>query len=277
MPGESRYVNVDGINTHYRVAGEGPPLLLLHGLGASFVTWRDNIGPLSRAFRVYAVDLPGHGDSDKPDMDYSPETVVRYTVRLVQALKLDRPAIIGNSVGGTLGLLVALQHPGLVSRLIVVGSPGFGKEVSLYVRLAALPVLGDVLESSRVGGTRYMLYNVFYDRSFVTPGLLNELYRSRQMPGAKEAVVRTLRHSVTPMGVRRRYILLDQLARLDIPLLVVWGSHDRILPVAHAYRVPAVAPQARLAVFDCCGHWPHMEKAEDFNALALQFLSGCNL
>ncbi len=275
MPGESRYVNVDGINTHYRAAGEGPPLLLFHGLGASFVTWRDNIGPLSRAFRVYAVDLPGHGDTDKPDIDYSPETVVRYTVRLIQALGLERPAVIGSSVGGTLGILAALQHPGLLSGLVVIGSPGLGKEVSLYVRLAALPLLGDVLESSRVGGTRYMLYNVFYDRRFVTPALLNELYRSRQMPGAKEAVVRTLRHSVTLLGVRRRYILLHQLARLDTPLLVVWGSHDRILPVAHAYRVPAVAPQARLAVFDCCGHWPHMEKADEFNALALQFLSDC--
>jgi pimeloyl-ACP methyl ester carboxylesterase len=97
LPGESRYVTVNGIKAHYLVAGDGRPLLLLHGLGASVATWRDNIGPLSQSFRVYALDLPGHGDSDKPDIDYDADRVVQFIASTVESLGMDRPAIIGNS------------------------------------------------------------------------------------------------------------------------------------------------------------------------------------
>ena len=190
LPGESQYVRVNGINTHYVVAGEGRPLLLIHGLGASAATWRDNIGPLSETFRVYAVDMPGHGDSDKLDVDYSTDNIVRYLAQLTETLSIDRPAMIGHSISGALGIVAALRHPDLFSSLVLVGSAGLGKEISLYVRLVTLPVLGHILENPRVGGTRFMLNNVFYDRSFASQDLLDELYRCRKMPGATRAVVR---------------------------------------------------------------------------------------
>ena len=273
LPGESRYATVAGVNTHYVVAGEGPPLLLFHGLGASVATWRDNIGPLSRAFRVFAVDLPGHGDSDKPDIDYSVGALVRFTVELIDTLGLERPAIVGSSVGGALALMTALSHPGRVSRLVLVDSASLGKEVSIYIRLVSIPGLGELLESSRVGGTRFMLYNVFHDRSFVTQELLDEFYRSRRMPGAKEAVVKVIRNTVNLLGIRNEYVLLDRLAGLDVPLMLVWGAQDQILPVAQAYRAQRAAPQVRLHVFDQYGHWPQMEKASEFNSAVLEFLS----
>ena len=273
LPGESRHVTVDGVNTHYVVAGDGAPLLLIHGLGASVATWRDNIGPLSEAFRVYAMDLPGHGDSDKPDIDCAPETVLRFVVRFAESLNLERPAIIGNSVGGGLGLMMALRYPDKVSRLVLVDSVSLGREVSVYIRLVWVPVLGEVLESSRVGGPRFMLYKVFHDPSFVTQELLDELYRSRDMPGAKEAVVRAIRRGVNLRGIRSRYVLVDELKHLEVPLMVAWGAQDQILPVSHAYRASEAAPQAFLHVFDQCGHWPHMEKAPAFNSLVLKFLT----
>ena len=273
LPGESRYVTVDGIKTHYVVAGAGHPLLLFHGLGASVVTWRDNIGPLSKAFRVYAVDFPGHGDSDKPDFDYATDTILRFVAHFMETLKLDRVAIIGTSVGGAVGLMMALRFPHLVSTLVLVDSASLGKEVSFYLRLVSVQGLGEFLESSRVGGTRFMLYKVFHDPSFVTQELLDELYRSRQMPGAKEAVVRIIRNNVSLRGGRGQYLLVDSLKHLTMPLMVVWGAEDHILPVSHAYRASEAAPQARLHVFDQCGRWPHMEKAPAFNSLVLGFLS----
>ena len=168
LPGESRYIDVDGLKPHYVVAGEGPPILLLHGLGASVVTWRDNIGPLSESHTVYALDFPGHGDTDNPDIDYAPETILRFMVRLLAELKLDRVAIIGNSVGGAVGLMMALRHGDRVSGLVLVGSAGLGRDISPYVRLLSLPLVGRVLESSKVGGTKHMLYNVFWDDKFIT-------------------------------------------------------------------------------------------------------------
>lgn len=273
MPGESRFVDVNGIRTRYVVAGEGAPLLLLHGLGASAVTWRDNIGPLSQAYRVYAPDLPGHGDTDKPDIDYMPETILGFVVRFAESLGLRQPGIVGNSVGGGLGLMMALRHPELVGSLVLVDSTCLGREVSPYVRLVSIPGLGELLESSKVGGTRFMLYKAFHDRSFVTQELVEELYRSRQMPGAKEAVVRAVRNGIGLRGMRRKYVLVGELDRLRVPLMIVWGAQDQIVPVSHAYRASQAAPQARLQVFDQCGHWPHMEKASAFNAAVLDFLS----
>lgn len=198
LPGESRYATVAGIKTHYLAVGAGPPLILIHGLGASVVTWRGNLGPLSKAFRVYALDLPGHGDSEKPDIDYAADRMVRFMVSFMEELGLERPAIIGSSVGGALGLMMALDHPELVSKLVLVDSAGLGKEISVYLRLVSIPGLGEVLESSKVSGTRLMLHNVFYDRAFVMPELLDELFRTREMPGAKEAVIRVIKKHGRP-------------------------------------------------------------------------------
>jgi 4,5:9,10-diseco-3-hydroxy-5,9,17-trioxoandrosta-1(10),2-diene-4-oate hydrolase len=274
LPGESRHVvRVGGINTHYVVAGDGRPLLLFHGLGASVVTWRDNIGPLSKAFRVYAVDLPGHGDSDKPDIDYATDTMVQFVKDFIESLNLERPAIIGSSVGGALALMTALRHPDLVSGLVLVDSASLGRELSLYIRLVSIPWLGEFLESSRVGGTKFMLYKVFHDPEFVTQELREELHRSRNMPGAKEAVVRVIRNAVNLMGIRKQYVLVSELNRLAAPMMVVWGAQDQIIPVSHAYRASEAVPDARLHVFDQCGHWSHMEKASEFNSLAMDFLS----
>ena len=249
-------------------------MLLIHGLGASVATWRDNIAPLSEAFRVYAVDLPGHGDSDKPDIDYAADSVVRYLRDFVETLELDgQTAIIGSSVGGALALTLALDYPERFSRLVVVGSASLGREVSWYLRLASIPGIGSVLEGSRAGGTRFMLSAVFYDRRFVTQELQDELSRSRELPGAKEAVVRVIRNTVSLRGVRKQYVLLDRLGHLNTPLLVVLGAQDRIVPVSHAYLASKAVPNAWLQVFDQCGHWPHMEKATAFNSLVLRFLT----
>ncbi|MCH8062245.1 MAG: alpha/beta fold hydrolase, partial [Chloroflexi bacterium] len=200
LPGESRYITVDGIRIHYVVAGEGRPVMLIHGLGASVVTWRDNIAALSQSHRVYAIDLPGHGDSAKPDIGYEPDAIVECIGKLVDELGIERPAIIGNSVGGALAMMFAFRFPDLVSGLVLVGSAGLGREISLYIRLLSVPLIGTVLETFKIGGPKLMLANVFHDRSLATEELANELYRSRKMPGAREAVMRVIRNTVSIGG-----------------------------------------------------------------------------
>ena len=169
--------------------------------------------------------------------------------------------------------MMALRHADRVSRLVLVDSAGLGREISPYIRLVALPLVGNVLESSRVGGSKCMLYNVFWDEKFVTRELLDEALPSRQMTGAKEAVVRTIRRSVNLFGLRPQYIFARSLRDITSPLLVVWGAQDRIIPVVHARRAAQAAPGVRVEIFDKCGHWPHMEKAPAFNSLILDFLS----
>ena len=272
---ESHYIKVVGLNTHYIAIGKGPPLILLHGLGASLITWRDNLEALSKKFRVYALDLPGHGDSEKPlSFDYSMENICEFILEFMDLMKIDIAHIVGNSAGGAIGLQIALERPEKLGKLVLVDSAGLGQDVSIYIRLVTLPILGTILESSRTGGMRFMLYNVFYNNKFATEDLLEELYRSRQMLGAKEAVVKSIKNGVNLMGIRKEFLYTEKLKDLQIPSMVVWGAEDRIFPVRHAYNAVCNSPRTILKVFDRCGHWPHMEKAKEFNALLVNFLLG---
>lgn len=275
LPGDSRWVELPdagGIQIHYVMAGEGSPVLLLHGLGASLVAWRDNIEALSERHRVYAIDMPGHGDSDNPATEYSLETYTQWLAGFQSALDIDRPALVGNSAGGMLALAVASARPEAVRSLVLVGAAGLGQKVSLYVRLLSIPLLGELFESSKLRGPALMLKNAFADPRFATKELVREIYRSRAMKGASKAVVGPIRQIVGLLGLRRDAMLLDELVRLTVPTMIVWGAEDKILPVEHARKAARRAPHARLHVFEGCGHWPQMERADEFNRLVLAFL-----
>lgn len=273
LTGTSRHITVDGIRLHYVEAGQGSPVLLYHGLAAAAFTWRDNMAELSRHHHVFAFDLIGHGDSDKPKDSYDPWDVADIMGRAALQLGLTGAAVIGNSAGGAVGTMMAIKHPGLVSRLVLVGSSGLGKDVPPYIKFLSLPLVGDVLQSHRLGGNKLMLQSVFLDRSLVSQDMVDEMRRTRRMPGAKEAVVKTLRRTVTLSGIRDEFVLVDKLDGLGIPIMLVWGEQDSMFPVSHAHRALELTPTARLEVFAQCGHWPHMERASEFNSLALDFLA----
>ncbi|MBF8267490.1 MAG: putative hydrolase or acyltransferase of alpha/beta superfamily [Dehalococcoidia bacterium] len=271
---EHRYLTVGGVHTHYVAAGKGPPLLLLHGLGASSVAWSANIAPLSQRYSVYALDIPGHGDSDKPDIDYQVPAGARFIRAFMHVLGINRASLAGNSMGGMLALRTALEFPHLVEKLVLVDAAGLGRELGWSVRLLSLPLAGEILEDTSLRGTGAMLRRIFYDRSFVQEGLLQELHRTRRMPGAKEAVLKTVRGAVSLRGLRKEWVMVEALKSLDAPVLIVWGAQDRIVPVRHAHNAARLAPDVRLCIFDGCGHWPQMEKSSQFNQVVLEFLSG---
>lgn len=272
VPGSHEYIDVDGIRTHYFVAGGGPAVVLLHGLGASVVAWRDNIGPLADRFTVYAVDIPGHGDSAKPRMAYTLDQGVDFLTGFLDAVGVATAALIGNSMGGLIALRTAIEHPGRVSHLVLVDSAGLGREVSPYLRLMSLPLLGEAIERSSNRGTEAMLRVVFARQDLITPELVEELTRTRASHGAKRAALRMLRHGVGVRGVRPRIRLEHRLPELSVPVLVAWGEEDRIFPVAQAIDAAHGSPSIQLAVFPKCGHWPQMEGTAEFNDLLLDFL-----
>ena len=274
LPGESRHINVNGIRVHYVEAGQGSPLVLLHGLGASVVTWRENVGPLAQRHRVYAVDLPGHGDSEKPDdLSYSLPSMINFTKSLVEALGHERAAFAGSSIGGGLALMTALHHPEVVSKLILSSSAALGREVALFLRFASLPFIGELMTSGVRDATRMWLRKSFYDKSLASGDMLDELRRTNNLTGAREAGLKIARVYIGLLGARRRYVLTRRLRRLDVPTLIFWGADDEIIPVKHAYRAAKELPKCDLHVFGDCGHWAHVERASEFNRLSLEFLS----
>ena len=273
LPGESRYATIGGIRTHYVVAGQGRPVVLIHGLGASVATWRDNLGPLAERHAVYALDLPGHGDSDKPDISYDAESMTEFVRAFVHHLSIETAALIGHSVGGGLALNLALTHPELVSHLVLVSSGALGRQVTLFLRLVAVRWIGELLTSGRFDTTGMMLRQSFHDEGLITPELVDELRRTSSMPGARDAALKVIRNFISPWGVKRKYIRTGELGTLGMPLMIVWGERDRILPPEHGRKAAEANAAADLHVLADCGHWPHMERAAEFNALALEFLA----
>ncbi|MQF48731.1 alpha/beta fold hydrolase [SAR202 cluster bacterium AC-647-N09_OGT_505m] len=270
---EHYFATVDGIRTHYVAAGEGPPLLLLHGLSASLIAWAPNIEPLSQKFTVYALDMPGRGDSDKPNIDYRVPAAAGFIKKFMDVLGIERASLAGCSMGGMIALRTALDYPDRVENLVLVDAAGLGRELTWYVRFASLPLVGEILQTPSLRGTSASLKYIFYNHSLIQEGFLHEIYRRRKLPGAKQAELKMIRGAVGLHGVHKQWIMTEDLRHLDIPILIVWGAQDRIIPVNHAHNAAREAPGVKLHVFDQCGHWPQMEKSREFNQLVSDFLS----
>ena len=273
MEGVDRYIDVDGIKVRYQMAGEGPPLVLVHGLSASLATWKENVEALAQRYTVCALDLPGYGDSDKPrDLEYSAPAGAHFLPQFMDALGIKRATLIGNSGGGLIVALCAINYPHRVEKLVLVDAAGLGKDVRWYLRFASLPLVGELLERHTLSDPQSLGKEIFYQPRSIDDGLARELLRIRNLPEAKRTVLKSIRSGVNFLGLRKRMMILPQLKALPIPMLIIWGEEDRILPVYHAYRASQALPNSRVHVIPQCGHWPQMEKPAEFNELVLRFL-----
>lgn len=257
---------------HYVTEGQGPPLVLLHGLGASLVAWCRNISPLSERYTVYAPDLPGHGESAKPDVTYNLELGIRFVLQFLEALSLERVVLVGNSMGGLLALATALRQPDRMQALVLVDAAGLGRELAWPLRLASLPGIGRVLDALDVRSRRRFMRRVFHRPERVEPTVYGELLRVRKLPGVRRALLSALRDGVTLLGLRSSLVLLDDSVRPPVPTLVLWGQEDQIIPVEHARRVARQVPEVWVRILPDCGHWPQMEQDKAFNQTVLAFL-----
>ena len=273
-PESHHFITLEGTgSTHYIAAGYGPPMVLLHGLGTSVVAWRYNISALSERYSVYAPDLPGHGESDKPDITYDLETGVRFVLQFLDALGLERVALVGNSMGGIVALASALRRPDRVQSLVLVDSPGLGRELAWPIRLVALPGIGSLLDALDVRSGLRFAPRIFHHPERVAPAVHEELVRLRKLPEVRRAVLSTLRSGVYLLGLRPSLRLLHHSSvPLPVPTMVVWGQEDRIIPVRHARRVARQVPEVLVCVLPDSGHWPQMEQAQAFNEAVMAFL-----
>jgi len=268
--------NVWGMNVRYVQAGDGPVVLLLHGLAASLLTWYCNIDVLADAgYRVIAPDLPGYGDSDKPShLDYSPDAAANFVYDFSQELGLERFSLVGSSAGGLIAGLFALEHPDMVEKMVLVGSGGFGREVPWFLRAISLPGLGELLcqpwLNKKMGATKYL----FYRPPDVLEELLPEMDRLKLLPGARTAMLHSVRSSINILGLRKEGFILDRLKSSVVPLMTVWGAEDIIIPISHADHVRRELPRSIVHVIPECGHWPQMEKPGQFNPMLTGFLGG---
>ena len=270
---DERYIEIDGISIRYVSKGKGPALLLFHGIGEFLETWSDNIDSLSRYYKVYALDLPGHGLSQKPEVNYTLDFATNFALSFMDALGIEHAGLIGHSVTGSLCLNLATRFAGRVDSLILVGSTGLNKkEASQLYRIITLlgrrivePTKTDVLSAKR---------KALYNPDIVTEELLNKAYQYLMMSKTKDAILNVLQSNVDGRSIKPEAILANRLHLVRSPALIVHGAQDRVIQVEHARVASNLIPGARLEVFDECGHCPHIEKPEEFNRAALAFLRG---
>jgi pimeloyl-ACP methyl ester carboxylesterase len=270
-----QYVKVGNINTHFRIEGEkGPAVILVHGLGGSVENWDANMTALGRKHRVYAVDLPGFGRSDKL-MIKSIFELTTFLDNFMENQHIDKASLIGNSMGGGLALYLAIQCPQNVEKLVLVDNAGMGKELGFTLRLLTLPMVGELLTRPSRKSMTKLLREIVYEPTLITDQVMENAYQLAIMPDAMKALLATARAGINVFGQKSELTrtILKGLAGMKTPTLIVWGRNDRITPVSHAQVAASKISNARLHIFDRCGHMPQLEHPEEFNKLVMDFLA----
>jgi pimeloyl-ACP methyl ester carboxylesterase len=265
-PALSRHdVVADGIRLRVAEAGSGPALLLLHGLSASHHNWEHTIEAFASDWRVVAPDLPGHGESAKPDAPYTIDFYAGVLRSLGRELGIDEAVVVGNSLGGQIAVELALAYPRW-TRALVLAAPAGGFS-------ATLRAFGWAIGAAAAPGVLRMtlpraLERSFFDRTSPAVDLRRRLLAARlthsDFPDFARAVARSLAGAIAAGA--------QPLARLTQPTLLVWGREDRLVALSGSRRVMRQVPHARIVVLERCGHVPMLEQASRFNAVVSDFL-----
>lgn len=271
-----RFVNANGFRLHYVVDGEGPAVVLIHGEGASLLDWQWVFPHLSSFLRVHAVDLPGHGDSDKPNAAYSAALLTDTLIAFLDALEIDRAVLVGHSLGGLVAARSARRLADRVIALCLVSSGGLGRYIhpsNVFETLPGVGELGQVVARTPLGRLQRAIVRaaLAYARWWrVPPEWFAEQLRLSSMAGFRRVNLAISRSTVDMWG--QKELVIDDLRHLQVPTLVVWGANDIIVPLWQGYAAVAALPDARLHVISACGHMPHVETPRAFVNLLIHFL-----
>ncbi|HSS24649.1 MAG TPA: alpha/beta hydrolase [Mycobacterium sp.] len=273
------YRTIHGYKRAYRIAGSGPAILLIHGIGDNSTTWEGIHAKLAQRFTVIAPDLLGHGKSDKPRADYSVAAYANGMRDLLSVLDIERVTIVGHSLGGGVAMQFAYQFPQLVERLILVSAGGVTKDVNFVLRLASLPmgseaiallrlplVLAAVQIAGKIAGKAIGTTALGHD----LPNMLRVL-NDLPEPTASAAFSRTLRAVVDWRG--QIVTMLDRCYLTEaIPVQIIWGTRDAVVPVRHAKMAHAAMPGSRLEIFEGSGHFPFHDDPARFIDIVQRFI-----
>jgi pimeloyl-ACP methyl ester carboxylesterase len=256
---QSRNIKVDGLDVHYYTAGQGEPLVVIHGGGGDAKTWLNNIAALSDNYLVYAPDLPGYGASQPLDGDYYIPELTEFVESFSDNLGLESFHLMGHSLGGGVALNYALESPQKIKKLVLVSSLCLGREIALWVRLLSIPALIrsiGALVLAVLRGIKWLVKTLLAPIEFV-------------MPFSPASV--NLGGSVTTFK-EQTLVLAGRLSEIIVPTLLVWGAKDPIVPVKHAYAAAQVIPDCQLKVFAGRGHNVHRDELDEFSRLLNRFL-----
>ena len=278
MSYDVQFVTIHGHRRAFVKAGTGPALLLLHGLGCDHTSWDEVIGPLARRFTVVVPDLLGHGQSDKPRADYTLGGFANGMRDLLTVLGIDTATVVGHSFGGGVAMQFAYQYPERTERLMLVASGGLGAEVSPGIRMITTPGFEQLMGVLTLPGLRHagvLGLRALSNAPWKATRDLDEvadIFDSFKDRRARQAVRHVVRAVVDWQG---QIVTMADRAYLTeaMPMWVVWGRDDQVIPVRHAANAAALAPRSRIEVIPDAGHFPHKDHPERFATILTEFVS----
>ena len=254
MPFTETYVEVDGCKTHLRRGGKGRPLLYLHGASGAPVIL-PFMEKLAERFDVLVPEHPGYGQSDEPEWLENIHDVAYFYLDFLQALKLEKAVVIGSSMGGWMAMEMAVRNTSRIGSLVLVSPAGLFAEGAQPADIFLLP-------------QEEMVRKLFHEQKYAEQRLA--------MPETPESIDLGLknRHTTARLAWEPRLhdpFLPKWLHRIDVPVSIVWGAQDKILPVATAHEIKRLIPKAELNIFENCGHLPQVEQMEKFCDVVFRF------
>jgi pimeloyl-ACP methyl ester carboxylesterase len=277
--GAQRTFDYQGIKiNYYDKAGQGPPVLLLHGFGACAYTWRYLIPPLAGAHRVLTLELKGHGLSDKPrDGHYAVADQADMVAEFIRRQDLHDLVIMGHSMGGAVALMTFLKlkkdtkdNPGRIQKLVLIDSAGYRQKLPWFIRLAKIPGahnLATWLLPPRFAAA-LVLKKCYYDKDKITEEQIDTYAYYGSLPGAAEAISETAKQ-IIPANIDS---ITEQYKKIRVPVLLIWGVEDEVVPLRVALNFMRDLPNAQLVPLSGCGHIPPEEEPEATRQAIMDFL-----
>jgi pyruvate dehydrogenase E2 component (dihydrolipoamide acetyltransferase) len=261
---EPQKIDIGGRTIRYLKLGEheGRPVVFIHGFGGDLNNWLFTQPALSEQHRTIAIDLPGHGGSSKDVGAGDVPGLSRILVDFLTALDIPKAHLVGHSLGGAVALHTALHHPARVASLTLIAPAGFGSEIDGAF-------IEGFITANRRKPLQEVLEKLFANPALVSRDMADDLLKFKRLDGATEAL-RAIATANFPGG-QQALVLADRLGEVDVPVQVIWGAEDRILPSRHAQGLPE---KIAVYVLPGAGHMPHMEKAAEVNRLIANLLPG---
>jgi pimeloyl-ACP methyl ester carboxylesterase len=252
--------------------GEGPPVILIHGLAASIEIWERVISRLAKRYRVIAFDLPGFGEADRPDAPYDAPFFVSQLQAIMDFFSLETAHLVGSSLGASLIVRFSEAHGHRIEKAVLAAPGGFGGRVHPFLRIPTVPIIGYQM------GRPMKLTNIFAvklamaDQRHATTALINMADRFSKLPGGHRAFVRTLKAVIGPLGVKDRQSFEMAAQAFQKPVMVIWGKQDRLFASQQSANAVNLLPDPTLLLFDKCGHYPQWEQPDQFATAVEQHL-----
>ncbi len=272
----SKTVQINGHTIFYTVKGEGRPLILIHGYGAGMWVWEKQMEVLSQFYRVYALDVIGHGFSDRPEIPYTAEAYIYFLKDFMDGVGIEKATLIGNSMGGGIAWGTAVLFPGRVDRLILIDCvpPDVLRNVKnesfrTLIAIKDIPFLPYLVISARSKSSmRWVLMECVSDVNLITPEVVKRQYQLSKIKGTTRVLYSTLKHAEGALKLKDQFSLIHQ------PALFIWGEKDVIFPPDVGETLHRAITGSKFQLIEKSGHIPMWETPDEVNQAILSFLRG---